>query len=99
MAPQFTNQSNGELFAYNIKVLFAIGQVHEPALEARLIEEQSRTGDLLRTPSYDGYHNLSLKVFEAYELTLQQYRFRWIIRCDDIMSRVLEQLVDLRESH
>jgi hypothetical protein len=77
-------------------VLFAVGQVREPSLEAQLVEEHARAGDLLRTPSYDGYRNLSLKVFEGYELVLQRHRFKWLVRCDDnnvvVMGRVLEQL-------
>ena len=47
-------------------VLFAVGQVREAELESRLRDEHARSGDLLRTPSYDGYRNLSLKVFEGY---------------------------------
>lgn len=51
--------------ANNTLVLFAVGQVREAGLENRLRDEHARSGDLLRTPSYDGYRNLSLKVFEG----------------------------------
>ena len=52
--------------ANNTLVLFAVGQVRDAELESRLQDEHARSGDLLRTPSYDGYRNLSLKVFEGY---------------------------------
>ena len=85
------------------KRLFAVGAVRDPAVQAQLLEEQATHGDILRTPSYDGYRNLSLKVFEAYEMVLATQRFRWIVRCDDNnivrMDRVLEQLSAVRERH
>jgi hypothetical protein len=50
-------------------VLFAVGQVRDSELEGRLGSEHAQRGDLLRTPSYDGYRNLSVKVFEGYVWT------------------------------
>ena len=50
------------LSRHDTKRLFAVGQVREPQLEAQLFQEQQMHGDLLRTPSFDGYRNLSLKV-------------------------------------
>jgi hypothetical protein len=40
--------------------LFAVGQVRDSQLEKQLLAEQEAHGDLLRTPSFDGYRNLSL---------------------------------------
>lgn len=95
--------SSTALGAWDVKRVFAVGAVRDPAVQQQLLEEQSAHGDILRTPSYDGYRNLSLKVFEAYEMVLATQRFRWIVRCDDNnivrMDRVLEQLSVVRKRH
>ena len=92
--------SPAALRGHDVRVLFAVGQVREPALEGSLAEEQAQHSDLLRTPSFDGYRNLSLKVFEAYELVQQRHTFRWMVRCDDNnivrMDRVLTELAAVR---
>jgi hypothetical protein len=95
--------SAANLRGYHAVVLYAVGQVAEPGLEKLLVKEQSAHHDLLRTPSPDGYRNLSVKVFEAYELVLQQYRYRWLVRCDDNnvvqMDKVFATLLAIPPRH
>jgi hypothetical protein len=79
-----------------------MAQVREVEVEGRLRAEAVAHADLLRTPSLDGYRNLSRKVFEAYEEVVTQYRFGWLVRVDDNnivqMDRLLVQLAGRPEA-
>lgn len=88
----------------NVKYFFVIGDRNLNSKQTYdLAEEKSQNNDLMVLPVFDSYATLTNKILKSYEYSLKNYRFDYLLKCDDDtfvdLKRMLEELEASSEPH
>eukprot|EP00092_Neocalanus_flemingeri_P087060 GFUD01109798.1.p1 GENE.GFUD01109798.1~~GFUD01109798.1.p1 ORF type:complete len:324 (+),score=72.69 GFUD01109798.1:85-1056(+) len=80
---------------HNFKAFFVIG---ERSLNSKqvydLSQEKVRHDDLLLLPMHDSYGTLTSKVLKSFEFSQKNFKFDYLLKCDDDTFVDIEKIVD-----
>lgn len=87
---------------HNFKAFFVIG---ERSLNTKQIydlsQEKFRNNDLMLLPMHDSYGALTSKVFKSFEFSQKNFKFDYLLKCDDDtfvdLEKVVEELKEMNE--
>eukprot|EP00300_Choanocystis_sp_HF-7_P036526 c52384_g1_i1.p1 GENE.c52384_g1_i1~~c52384_g1_i1.p1 ORF type:complete len:437 (-),score=129.08 c52384_g1_i1:133-1443(-) len=80
-------------------IKFVVGQTADTELEASLISESAKYGDIVRVPVREAYFNLTLKTGEFFRYAVSNYNFDYAFKCDDDSFVRIDHLLEELKRH